>query len=97
LHNFYILNIFNIFNIFSWPGKNFKYFCPPPLPKAKTDDSSDRGTEGAMTGADYDLMLHCTIGHMRRIDGLEPAFDDGEKTMNLLAPRGTPRYIFCIF
>ena len=37
-----------------------------------------------MTGDDNDRMLHCTIGHMRRVDGALPDFDDGEKTMNLL-------------
>ena len=28
-----------------------------------------------MTGQDYDLLLHCTIGHMHRV---EPDFEDGE-------------------
>ena len=50
-----------------------------------------------MTGDDYDLMLHCTIGHMHRVDGAEPDFEDGEKTLNLLAPLTQPRCIFCIF
>jgi hypothetical protein len=50
-----------------------------------------------MTGDDYDLLLHCTIGHLRRVDGALPDFDDGEKALNLLAPPGAPRYIFCIF
>ena len=50
-----------------------------------------------MTGDDYDLMLHCTIGHMRRVDGAEPDFDDGVKTLTLLAPLTQPRCIFCIF
>jgi len=50
-----------------------------------------------MTGDDYDLMLHCTIGHLHRVDGALPDFEDGEKAMNLLAPPGVPRYIFCIF
>jgi hypothetical protein len=50
-----------------------------------------------MTGDDYDLMLHCTIGHLRRVDGALPNFDDDEKALNLLAPHGEPRYIFCIF
>jgi hypothetical protein len=31
-------------------------------------DSSEKGAEGAMTGDDYDLMLHCTIGHLRRVN-----------------------------
>ena len=50
-----------------------------------------------MTGDDYDLMMHCTIGHLRRLDGALPNFDDGEKALNLLAPPGEPKYIFCIF
>ncbi len=50
-----------------------------------------------MTGDDYDLMLHCTIGNLRRVDGALPNFDDGKKALNLLAPAGEPRYIFCIF
>ena len=50
-----------------------------------------------MTGDDYDLMLHCTIGHMHRVDGAEPDFDDGVKTLTLLAPLTQPRCIFCIF
>ena len=50
-----------------------------------------------MTGEDYDLMLHCTIGHLRRVDGALPPFADGEKALNLLAPKGEPRCILCIF
>ena len=50
-----------------------------------------------MTGDDYDLMLHCTIGHMHRVDGAKPDFEDGEKTLNLLAPLTQPRCILCIF
>ena len=50
-----------------------------------------------MTGEDYDLMLHCTIGPLRRVDGALPAFADGEKALDLLAPKGQPRYILCIF
>ena len=57
----------------------------------------ERGAEGPMTGDDYDLMLHCTIGHMHRVDGALPDFEDGAKAMDLLAPPGVPRYIFCIF
>ena len=50
-----------------------------------------------MTGDDYDLMLHCTIGHMRRVDGIYMDFDDGEKTMTLIGKGpGLPRCIFCI-
>ena len=51
-----------------------------------------------MTGVDYDLMLHCTIGHMRRVDGIYMDFDDGEKTMTLIKKgEGLRRCIFCIF
>jgi hypothetical protein len=50
-----------------------------------------------MTVDDYDLMLHCTIGHLRRVEGALPDFDDGKNALNLLAPPGEPRYIFCIF
>ena len=70
--------------------------CPPPQPKSKTL-ASLKATEGAMTGEDYDLMLHCTIGHLRRVDGALPPFADGERALNLLAPTGEPRYILCIF
>ncbi len=96
---FVIYNIFNIFCIlciFSWVGKGYKYFCPSPLPKAKAE-ASERGAEGAMTGDDYGLMMHCTIGHLRRLDGALPDFDDGEKALNLLAPRRQHRCIFCSF
>ena len=79
----------------SWVGKGYEDFCPPQLPKAKKDATTERGAEGAMTGDD--LMLHCTIGHLHRVDGALPDFEDGEKAMNLLAPPGVPRYIFCIF
>ena len=58
--------------------------CPPPQPKSKTP-ALLKATEGAMTGEDYDLMLHCTIGHLRRVDGALPPFADGEKALNLLA------------
>ena len=51
-----------------------------------------------MTGDDYDLLLHCTIGHMCRVDGAFPDFDDDEKTMTLIGKGpGLPRCIFCIF
>ncbi len=50
-----------------------------------------------MTGDDYDLILHCTIGHLRRVDRALPYFDYVEKALNLLSPSGEPRYIFCIF
>ena len=50
-----------------------------------------------MTGDDYDLLLHCTIGHLHRVDGVEPDFEDGEKALKLLGSPGEPRYIFCIF
>ena len=92
-----ILNIFCILCIFSWVGKGYKYFCPPQLPKAKAEATSERGAEGAGTGGDYNLMLHCTIGHLRRINGALPDFDDGEKAPNLLTLPGELRYIFCIF
>jgi hypothetical protein len=63
-----MFDIFDIFFIFSWVGKGYKY-CPPPLPKSRQDkDSSEKGAEGAMTGNDYDLMLHCTIGHLLGVD-----------------------------
>ena len=54
--------------------------CPPPQPKSKTA-ASRKATEGAMTGEDYDLMLHCTIGHLCRVDGALPPFSDGEKDL----------------
>ncbi len=53
-------------------------FSPPPIPKKNADREEDSAR--AMTGADYDLMLHCTIGHMHRVDGSErpqPPFEDG--------------------
>ena len=51
----------------------------------------------AMTGHDYSLSLHCTVGHLRRVDGALPDFSDGEKAVNFFAPTPTPMYIFCIF
>ena len=50
-----------------------------------------------MTGDDYDLMLHCTLGHMRRVDDALPDFEDGAKALNFFAPKGEHRFIFCIF
>jgi hypothetical protein len=97
IFEYVIYDILNIFCIFSWVGKGYKYFCPLLLPKSKAEATSERGAEGAMTGDDYDLMLHCTIGHLLRVDGALPDFDDGEKALNLRAPPGEPRYIFCIF
>ncbi len=41
-----------------------------------------------MTGDDYDFLLHCTIRHLHRVDGVEPDFEDGEKALNLLGPPG---------
>jgi hypothetical protein len=72
------------------------YFCPPPLPKAKAGKGK-KGSKGAMTGDGYDLMLHCTIAHLRRVDGAQPAFDGREKAVNLFAPPEEARCIFCIF
>ena len=86
----------------SWPEKNYQYLCPPPTPKAKVNRNSPEEV-GAMTGDDYDLMLHCTIGHMRRVDGALPDFEDGEKALNFFAPPGEHRcicnifFILCIF
>ncbi len=60
-------------------------------------EASERGAEGAMTGDDYDLVMHCTIGNLRRLDGALPDFDDGAKALTLLASRGQPRCINCIF
>ncbi len=50
--------------------------------------------DGAMTGENYDLMLRCTIGHLRRIDGALPDFADGAKALNLIAPPGEPRHAY---
>ena len=52
---------------------------------------------GALTGDDYDIMLHCTIGHMRRVDGALPDFNDGTKALDLFAPAGEHRFTTCIF
>jgi hypothetical protein len=97
IFEYVIYNILNLFCIFSWVGKGYKFFCPLPLPKAKAEATSEREAEGAMTGDDFDLILHCTIGHLRRIDRGLPDSDDGKKALNLLAPPGEPTYIFCIF
>jgi hypothetical protein len=52
-----------------------------------------------MTGDDYDLTLHCTLGHMRRVDGAQPDrdFEDFAKALNFFAPKGEHGFIFCIF
>ncbi len=50
-----------------------------------------------MTGVDHCHMPHCTIGHMRCVDGALPDFEDGVKALNVLAPRGEHRLTFCIF
>ena len=87
-------------HIFSWPDKKYQYFCPPPVPKTKKRsgvEAHDDSSPGAMTGNDYSLILHCTVGHLRRVDGALPDFADGEKAVNFFAPTPTPMYIFCIF
>jgi hypothetical protein len=86
-------------HIFSWPDKKYQYFCPPPVPKNSKNRKSedDAAAPGAMTGEDYSLILHCTVGHMRRVDGALPDFEDGEKAVNFFAPPPTPMYIFYIF
>lgn len=66
------------------------------MPKARAD-IAERVNDGALTGEDYDLMLHCTIGHMRRVDGAQPNFDDGVKALDFFAPKGEHKYIFFIF
>jgi hypothetical protein len=78
-----------------WPEQRYEFFCPPPIPKKNADREEDPA--GAMTGADYDLMLHCTIGHMHSVDGAEPSFEDGAKTFNFFAGNRQHRYVFCIF
>jgi hypothetical protein len=88
------------FAIFSWSEKKYQYFCPPPVPKTKKRsgvEAHDDSSPGAMTGNDYSLILHCTVGHLRRVDGALPDFADGEKAVNFFAPTPTPMYIFCIF
>jgi hypothetical protein len=35
-----------------------------------------------MTGEDYSLILHCTVGHMRRVDEAQPDFANGKKAVN---------------
>jgi hypothetical protein len=89
----------------SWPEKKYEFFCPPPIPKKNVDREED--SAGAMTGTDYDLMLHCTIGHMHRVNGAKPPFEDGEKTLGAKPPfedgektltgNRQHRYVFCIF
>ena len=59
------------------------------------DDKAD--LTGALTGDDYDIMLHCTISHMRRVDGALPDFNDGTKALDFFAPAGEHRYTICIF
>jgi hypothetical protein len=82
----------HILHIFSWPEKKYQFFCPPPVPKTKTDENAS--SPGAMTGDDYSLILHCTVGHLR---GALPDFADCEKAVNFFAPPPTPKYIFYIF
>jgi hypothetical protein len=50
-----------------------------------------------MTGNEYSLILHCTVGHVRRVDGALPDFDGGEKAVNFFDPPPTPIYTFYIF
>jgi hypothetical protein len=52
---------------------------------------------GALTGDDYVIMVHCTIGHMRRVDGALPDFNDGTKALDFVAPAGEHRCTICIF
>ena len=58
---------------------------------AAPPESQDDGEAGALTGEDYDLMLHFAIGHMRRLDGALPDFDDGEKLLDFFAGIGKHR------
>jgi hypothetical protein len=83
-------------HIFGWPEKKYQYFCPPPVSKTKKDEN-DASSPGAMTGYDYSLILHCTVGHLRHIDGALPDLADGEKAVNFFALPPTPMYIFYIF
>jgi hypothetical protein len=79
----------------SWPERRYEFFCPPPIPKKNADCEED--SSGAMTGEDYDLMLHCTIGHMHHVDGAEQHFEDGAKTLDFFAGNRQHRYVFCMF
>ncbi len=85
---FYVLTYFAYFQL---PDKKYQYFCPPPVPKNKksVDDAS---APGAMPGEDYSLILHCTVGHMRRVDGALLDIDDGKKAVNFFAPPPTPTH-----
>jgi hypothetical protein len=76
-------------------GGKYKYICLPPLPKAKAD--RDAAAEGPFSGIDYDMLLHFTIAHLRRVDGALPPSYDGEKAFDFFKGKGTHRYIFCIF
>ncbi len=60
-------------------------------------EAHDDSSPGAMTGNYYSLILHCTVGHLRRVNGALPDFADVEKAANFFAPTPTPMYIFCIF
>jgi hypothetical protein len=50
-----------------------------------------------VTGDYYDLMLHCTLGHMFGVDDAQPDFEDSAKALNFFAPKGEHRFIFCIY
>jgi hypothetical protein len=67
---FLCLTYFAYFQLAGKEFKKYQYFCP--LPVTAEDEKSfgdDASAPGAMTGEDYSLILHCTIGHMRRVDG----------------------------
>jgi hypothetical protein len=53
----------------------------PTLAKGKYQRPSLRGVR-AILGNTNDLMLHCTLGHMRRMHGAQPDLEDGAKALN---------------
>ena len=76
-----------------WPLQKYKYFCPSASIKFTAKQSAENEVDhseenlGAL-GHDYDIMLHFTLAHMRRVDGALQARPDGTKLLNLLTPAG---------
>ncbi len=81
---FCMLCIFNIFCIFPFQllGEISAH-----LPAVH-----DPSAIGPFQGVDYDLLLHCTIGHLRRVDGALPEFADGAKALDFFLGKGMHRY-----
>ncbi len=59
---------------------------------AKAKNDRDPSAAGPFQGMDYDLILHCTIGHLHSVNRALPDFADGTKALDFSSGKGTHRY-----